>query len=183
MSAKIKEEFLALIPPTLFFFVALHLIAFVRVLMVEGTGLPLTTSLSVTIAALVLGKSVLIADLLPAVNRFPEKPLAYNVVWKTTIYVLVSGVVHYLEHLIDYWRETGGFVAGNQKLLAEIVWPHFWAIQIILIVIIFDYVTMRELVRAIGGHTLRRMFFGPIPKFPLEQEPPRPTREEALPAS
>ena len=118
VSAKIKEEFLELIPPTLFFFVALHLVAFVRVLMVKGTGLSVSSSLSVTIGALVLGKSVLIADLLPAVNRFPEKPLAYNVAWKTTIYVLVSAVFHYLEHLIDFWREAGGFVAANEKLFA-----------------------------------------------------------------
>lgn len=163
VSEKLKEEFLALIPPTVFFFVALHLLAFVRSLMVKGTGLPLSSSLSVTIAALVLGKSVLIADLLPAVNRFPEKPLAYNVVWKTVIYVLVSGVVHYLERLVDFWREAGGFIAGNQLLFHKIVWPHFWALQIVLVVIILDYVTMRELVRVIGGETVKRMFFGPMP--------------------
>jgi hypothetical protein len=29
--AKLKEEFLALLPPTIFFFVALHIVAFVRV--------------------------------------------------------------------------------------------------------------------------------------------------------
>jgi hypothetical protein len=166
VAEKIKEEFLAVIPPTIFFFVALHLVAYVRSLMVKGTGLPLSSSLSVTIAALVLGKSVLIADLLPAVNRFPEKPLAYNVIWKTVIYVLVSGVVHYLEHLVDYWRKAGGFIAGNELLFRELVWPHFWAIQIVLIVIIFDYVTIRELVRVIGADTMKRMFFGPMPARP-----------------
>ena len=38
--------------------------------------------------------------------------------------------------LVDFWRQTGSFVAGNQKLLAVIMWPHFWAIQIILVVLI-----------------------------------------------
>ena len=55
---KIKEEVAAVLPPTLFFFVALHLIALVRTLMLEGSGIKLGTSLSVTIAALVLGKAV-----------------------------------------------------------------------------------------------------------------------------
>ena len=41
LSAKLKEEFLALLPPTIFFFVALHLVAMVRVLMLKGTGLAL----------------------------------------------------------------------------------------------------------------------------------------------
>jgi hypothetical protein len=33
-----------------------------------------------------LGKSVLIADMLPINNRLPERPLVYNVVWKTVMY-------------------------------------------------------------------------------------------------
>jgi hypothetical protein len=85
VSAKIKEEFVALIPPTIFFFVALHIVAFIRVLMLKGTGIAPMTSPSVTIAALVLGKAVLIADALPVINRFPDRPLFYNVAWKTTI--------------------------------------------------------------------------------------------------
>ena len=67
---KLKEEFLTRLPPTIFFFVALHLVALVRVLMLKGTGLAPLSSLSVTLAALVLGKSVLIADMLPWINRF-----------------------------------------------------------------------------------------------------------------
>ena len=164
LSAKIKEEIEALLPPTIFFFIALHLVALLRVLMLKGTGIALGTSVSVTVAALILGKAVLIADLLPFINRYPDKPLAYNVAWKTTVYVLVSMLVHYLEHLVDFWREGGGFIAGNQKLLAEIVWPHFWAIQILLVVLILIYCTMRELVRVIGGDKVRQIFFGPLQK-------------------
>jgi len=162
LSEKIEEEIRALLPPALFFFVALHLVAFVRVLMLEGTGITVGTSVSVTVAALVLGKAVLIADLLPFINRYPGKPLVYNVAWKTAIYVLVAMLVHYLEHLVDFWRKAGSLIAGNQKLLAEIVWPHFWAIQIFLLVLILMYCTMREFVRVLGGEKVRRMFFGPL---------------------
>src|SRR5213596_337089 len=127
VSSKLKEELFALLPPTIFFFVALHIVAFVRVLMLKKTGIPPSSSISIAVAALILGKAVLIADMLPLINRFPHKPLIYNVAWKTVIYWLLSGFIHYLERLIDFWRETGGFVAGNQKLLTKIVWPHFWA--------------------------------------------------------
>ena len=162
LSAKIKEEIEALLPPTIFFFIALHLVALLRVLMLKGTGIALGTSASITVAALILGKAVLIADLLPFINRYPDKPLAYNVAWKTTVYVLVSMLVHYLERLVDFWREAGGFIAGNEKLLAEIVWPHFWAIQILLFVLILIYCATRELVRVIGGDKVRQIFFGPL---------------------
>jgi hypothetical protein len=164
LSSRIKEEIGALLPPTIFFFIVLHLVALFRVLMLKGTGIALGTSASVTLAALILGKAVLIADLLPFINRYPDKPLVYNVAWKTMVYVLVSMLVHYLERLVDFWREAGGFIAGNQKLLAEIVWPHFWAIQILLVVFILTYCTTRELVRVIGADKVRHIFFGPLQK-------------------
>jgi hypothetical protein len=163
LSTKLKEEFFKLLPPTIFFFVALHIVAFVRVLMLKGTGISPLSSISIAVAALILGKAVLIADMLPFINRFPHKPLIYNIAWKTVIYLLLSAVIHYLERLIDFWRETGSFVAGNQKLLAEIVWPHFWAIQIILLVLIVMYCTMHEMVRVIGSEKVLRIFFGPMP--------------------
>ncbi len=162
-ATKIKEEFLAMIPPTLYFFIALHIVAFVRVLMQKGTGLPPYSTISIAVAALILGKSVLIADMLPIINRFPERPSIYNVAWKTAIYFLLSGLIHYLERLYDFSREAGGIAAGNEKLFSEIVWPHYWAIPIILLVLILAYTTTRELVRVIGKERVLRLFFGPLP--------------------
>jgi hypothetical protein len=101
--------------------------------------------------------------LLPPINRYPNKPLAYNIVWKTIIYLLMASAIHYLERLIDFSRQAGGLVAGNEKLLAEIVWPHYWAVEIILFLLILMYCTTRELVRVIGKEKMLRLFFGPTP--------------------
>jgi hypothetical protein len=163
LSTKLLEEFKELLPPTLFFFVALHLIVFMRVLMLKGTGIAVNTPWQVTLAALILGKAVLVADLLPFINRYPDKPLIYNIAWKTTIYVLVAMLVHYLERLADFWKETGSLVAANQQLLAEIVWPHFWAIQMLLVVLLLMYCTMHELVRVLGRDKVLEMLFGTPP--------------------
>jgi len=159
----LKKEFFELLPPTIYFFVALHIVAFVRVLMLKGTGIAPSSSISIAVAALIMGKAVLIADMLPVINKFPNKPLVYNVVWKTIIYLVISVVIHYLERVIDFWRETGSFIAGNEKLLSVIIWPHFWAIQIILFVLISMYCMMHELVRVIGKEKALRIFFGPMP--------------------
>ena len=53
--ATIKKEFLELLPPTIYFFVALHIIALIRLLMVKATGITPLTTASVLVAALVLG--------------------------------------------------------------------------------------------------------------------------------
>ena len=163
LSTKLKEEFFKILPPTIYFFVALHLVMFIRVLMLEGTGLSAYSSASIALTALVLGKAVLVADMLPLINRFPNKPLIYNIAWKTVIYLLISAVLHYLERLIDFWRETGSFGAGNEKLLSVIIWPHFFAIQILLLILIAMYCTVHELVRVIGRKKALRIFFGPMP--------------------
>ena len=160
---KLKEEFFKLLPPMIFFFIALHIVAFIHALMLKKTGIAPSSSVSIAVAALILGKAVLIADILPFINRFPDKPLIYNVAWKTFIYWLISVAIHYVERLIEFWRHAGSFGAANQKLLAEIVWPHFWAIQIILFVLIAMYCMVHELVRVIGKEKAMRIFFGPMP--------------------
>jgi hypothetical protein len=160
--AKIKEEFYAVLPPTAFFFIALHIVAIVRVLMNKGTGIPLATTASVAISALVLGKSVLLADMMPLINRYPQKPLIYNVVWKTLIYLVVATIIHYLERLWDFAKEAGGVAAGNEAMLVQMVWPHFLAIQILLFVLILMYCTMHELTRALGRDKVLKIFFGPV---------------------
>jgi hypothetical protein len=160
---KLKEEFFAILPPTIFFFVMLHIVAFIRVLMTRGSYFEPISTVSIAVGSLILGKAVLIADMLPAINRYPDKPLAYNVAWKTLIYLLVASIIHYLERLIDFSRQAGGIVAGNEKMLADMVWPHFWAVQIIIFLLILVYCTAHELVRVIGKAKMLRLFFGPPP--------------------
>lgn len=160
---KIKEEFFAILPPTVFFFVVLHLLTFIRILIAKGSHFQPLSTMSIAIAALILGKAVLIADLLPPINRYPNKPLAYNIIWKTVIYLLMASIIHYVERLIDFSRQAGGIIAGNEKLLAEMVWPHYWAVEIILFIVILAYCTMRELARVIGKEKMLRLFFGPPP--------------------
>jgi hypothetical protein len=160
---KLKEEFFAVLPPTIFFFLMLHVVTIIRVLMAKGSHFEPLSTTSIAVASLILGKAVLIADMVPAINRFPDKPLAYNVAWKTIIYLLLASVIHYLERLIDFSRQAGGVVAGNEKLLAEIVWPHYLAVQILLFVLILVYCTAHEVVRVIGKEKTLRLFFGPTP--------------------
>ena len=66
----------------------------------------------------------------------------------------------YVEHLIPFLRKHDSFVEANHHLWNEIIWPHFWLIQMWLVVLFFLYATIRELVRAIGKEEILRMFLG-----------------------
>jgi hypothetical protein len=156
----VKHLIEELIPPATFFFVAFQLLAFTRSLMLRQYGIEVTTFLTATIGALVAAKVILLADLLPFINRFPGRPLVCNIAWKTTIYFAAAFVVHYLEELLHFYHQERGIMAANRQMLDEIVWPHFWAIQIWLMVLLLIYCTLHELVSALGRDRMRELFFG-----------------------
>jgi Ni/Fe-hydrogenase subunit HybB-like protein len=112
------------------------------------------------IGALIVGKVVLIADALPFINRYPDKPLIYKVIWKTIIYVLAAFLVRLAEHLVPLIIKYGSFREKIERLADEIVWPHFWIIYLWLSVLLFVYCALRELIRAIGRDQVPRLFFG-----------------------
>ena len=65
------KEFKELLPPTIFFFVALHLVAFVRSLLEVGSlDVSAVSTTSILIGSLILGKAVLLA----AVTRSETLP-------------------------------------------------------------------------------------------------------------
>jgi hypothetical protein len=78
ITEKAKEEFLLILPPTAFFFVALHIVALIRSLMSKGEGIPISSTVSIAVAALILGKAVLLADMLPLINRYPDRHAGFQ---------------------------------------------------------------------------------------------------------
>ncbi len=160
IAASLKHEIVEVIPPTIFFFVAFHVIAVTRALMLEEYGITVASFTAATIGALIVAKVILLADLLPFVNRYPDKPLIYNVAWKTLIYVLAALLVRYVEHLISFARQHDNLLEANRHLLAELVWPHFWAVQIWLVLLLFLYCAFREIIRLVGAERVRQIFFG-----------------------
>jgi len=161
--AKIKHEMMKMLPPTIFFFVMLNVVLLVRGLLTRGTGISMPTFATVLVASLILGKAVLLANMLPFINRFPEKPLIWNAAWKTLIYTVVATLIHYLERLYEYWKETHDIGAANHQLLVDMNWARFLGIELMLLVLIFNYCVFAELARVIGEQKLRQIFLGPMP--------------------
>ncbi len=75
---RLKREILGAIPTILFFFTIFQLLALTKALILKSYGIEVSTFLNATIAALVIGKVVPLADLLPIINRFLDKPIIYN---------------------------------------------------------------------------------------------------------
>lgn len=157
---KLKHELLLILPPTVFFFFAFMLLSITQRLIQKEYGIPLTGFGGAVIGALLVGKVVLIADNLPVMNQFPDKPLLYNIAWKSSVYFLAAFLVRYVEHIFPLVRKYGGVAEAHQHLMMKIVWPHFWIIQMWLAVLFFLYCSLRELVRIIGREKVVRLFLG-----------------------
>ena len=147
---KLKHEFLLVLPPTIFFFFAFNIAAITTALMLRGFGIQGTSILVATVLALVVGKVTLIADHLPFINKFPDKPLIYNIVWKTFVYMLAVMFARYLEHIIPLLTKGNNIVEAHQHLLVQFAWPRFVAIQIWFMVLFLFYAVLGELIRALG---------------------------------
>ena len=157
---RLKQEFLGVIPTAVFFFIAFQLLAFTRDLIVQEYDVEISTFLAATVGALIVAKIVMVVDLLPFVNRFPDKPLIYNIVWKTSIYLVAAFLFRYIEYLVPFVLDYGDIAEANRHLLDEAVWPHFFIVQIWLFVLFFLYCVVTELVRVLGRDRVRSMFLG-----------------------
>jgi hypothetical protein len=109
---------------------------------------------------LIVAKVILLAEGIPFINKYPDKPLIYNVVWKTIFYVLVAFIVRLLEYLIPLWWQYRDLGVAMEHLLEETIWPHFWVIQIWLFCLFSVYVSFRELARTLGEEKFIKIFFG-----------------------
>ena len=128
-------------------------------LMLEQYHIGFSDFAAVVIGALVVGKVVLLVDCFKFVNRYPDRPLIYNVLWKTAVYLIAASIVRIGEEVVPQLLH-GSVAETFQHLREGIVWPHFWVIHLWLGVLLFVYCALRELIRALGKDEVMRMFFG-----------------------
>ena len=155
-----KKELRELIPTTIFFFITFNIIAFSRALVLEQYGIKLSAFGTATVGALIVAKVILIVNKLSFVNIFSNKPLFYSIIWKTFIFSLFTILFRCVEELIHLIPKYGNLSSASQHLIHEIVWPHFWSSQIVLLVSLLLFCSAVELIREIGAIRIKEIFFG-----------------------
>ena len=147
------------IPPTLFFFVGFNLILWTKALILQEHGSEFSGFFTALLAALLVGKAVLVTDNLPFMGRFNGAPLIQPILFKTAIYWVCVLSVRIAEELVRFVVAGGASADFANHLNSHFSFPRFLSIQIWLMVLFLVYVTIHELNELFGDGELHRLFF------------------------
>ena len=152
----IKHEIRELIPAVIYFVITFNTIGFTKVLMLREYGITASTFVGATIGAFLVAKVILIVGVLPFMEPFPKIPIMYNVLWKTLIYLLAAFIIQSLEEVIRLLLKHSSLAPAWDALLG----PHFWVIQIWLVMVLLVFCTFRELIHVLGAEKAKEIFLG-----------------------
>src|SRR5215471_3404769 len=155
------HEFRQMLPPTIFFFLGFNLILFTKRLILEDYLIQFTGLFLATVSALVVGKVVLVAEMMPLLRRFDGEPLAKPILFKTVVYTLLVFIARLLEAFIHYVAGGGAIGRGGfiEEQLGSFSWHRFIATQMWIFVLFLAYVTASEFNQLLGDGELSKIFF------------------------
>jgi hypothetical protein len=147
------------LPPTIFFFVGFNLILWTKHLILQEHGVEFSGFFTAIVAALLVGKAVLVTDNLPFMRRFDGAPMIQPILFKSAIYWLCVLIVRMAEEVVRFVAAGGAIAAFGDHFANHFSLPRFLSIQIWLTVLFLVYVTIHELNELFGDGELYRLFF------------------------
>ena len=156
----IKKEIISVLPAVVYFFFAINLFNLTFGWVLQEAGSHLITFPRIIIISIIIGKIMLVADALPFLNKFSDRPLIYGVLWKTGIYYLCGLTFITLERMVALSLKYQDINIAWQNMPYKVSWPRFCTGQIWMAVLFFIFVVFRELVKGVGRDKLSKMFFG-----------------------
>src|SRR6266536_4407941 len=141
------HEFKEIIPPTIFFGVGFNLIVFTQRIVSANYLFQFAGFMVATVAALVVGKAVLVANKMPFLHRFDDAPLIRPILFRTVIYWAFVFIARLLEGYIHYMIDEGRVMGFFRFLLGEFSWNRFLFVQPWILFLFLIYTTGSQLNR------------------------------------
>ena len=105
--AFLRKELEEMIPPTIFFAVGFNLILWTKRLILQEHGVEFSGFFTAIVAALLVGKAVLVTDNLPFMRRFDGAPMIQPILFKSAIYWVCVFVFRLAEGLFHFLHDGG----------------------------------------------------------------------------
>ncbi len=159
IGARILHEVREALPPTIFFFVGFNFVVLTSNLLVAQYLIGLSNFMLATVAALVVGKAVLVANAMPYLRRYDRAPLIQPILYKTAFYWVIVFFARLLERFVHFSLEGNPPADFFPYLSSTFSWHRFSAISLWIFVLFLIYVTASEFAHLFGPGELRRLFF------------------------
>lgn len=157
---RLLHEALQAVPPTVFFFVGFNLIVLTTNLLVAQYLVAVSNFMLATVAALVVGKAVLVANNLPVIRYYDRAPLIQPILFKTAIYWIIVFVARLLERFVHFSIiERNSPLDFGAYLLLTFSWSRFIAISLWILVLFLIYLTAMEFSQLFGPGEIMRLMF------------------------
>lgn len=157
---RLLHEFRSVLPPTIFFFIGFNFVVFTTNLLVADYSIAVSNFMLATVAALVVGKAVLVANAMPFLRRYDRAPLIRPILFKTAVYWVIVFIARLLERFVHFSiverKPPGDFIPF---LISIFSWHRFSAISLWILVLFLIYVTATEFSQLFGPGEIPRLFF------------------------
>jgi len=158
--AKVKDEVRKILLAALFFSTGFCLIHVSNRLLTEGSRVELVSLSRAIIGGFIVAKVLSTVDVLPFVHAFPGRPLALNIGWKSSLYLVGGLIFLYVEPFLKNLFKGAGLFASHSRAWQELMLPRTWANLIWVAMLLAAFVTLQELSRVLGKDELKHMFLG-----------------------
>jgi len=157
--AFVIKEFREVLPALVFFAISFNLLVLTTDLVLADYRASFGNFMIATMAALVVGKAVLVANATPFLRRFDTGPMIQPVLFKTTVYWSVVFLFRFFEKLAEYFLAGGTLGEIPEYVTTRFSWHRFAAIQIWIFILFLIYTSVTELNARIGDGKLAKIFF------------------------
>jgi hypothetical protein len=147
------------LPPTIFFFIGFNFVVLTTNLLVAEYLVAVSNFMLATMAALVVGKAVLVANKISLLRRYDRAPLIQPILFKTAFYWVIVFLARLLERFVHFALESNPPGDFMPYLITTFSWHRFSAISLWILVLFLIYVTVSEFSQLFGPGELRRLFF------------------------
>lgn len=129
-----------------------------RRLLLEAHDITYTNYGVAVIEALILGKVIMIGEVVRLGRRFEQQPLIYPTLYKTLVFTAFVGVFKVIEHMIKgLWHGEGiraGFIELSEKGSDELL-----ANSLVVFAAFLPFFAVKELGRVLGESKIQALFF------------------------
>ena len=139
IGARLLHEAGEALPPTIFFFVGFNFIVFTTNLLLADYAIAVSSFMLATVAALVVGKAVLVANAMPYLRRYDRAPLIQPILYKTAFYWVVVFFARLLERFVHFVFEGNPPSDFVSYLITTFSWHRFSAISLWILVLFLSH--------------------------------------------